>query len=185
MPQSMGMGGQNLHQVAAQQLHQIQRTQRFLQDKSTSSLVNQHSMKQETTTSQESSSVGVPNRHQKEQLPHVRQSPASQSCDELDRTVINASIRQAHEKSLSSSLTRKELNSIGNQNSKSNLTLCISNGSGNSSTTSPPVVQMPLRSRTEPSPEEMTDLEELEQFAKMFKQRRIKLGECQRESRTK
>ncbi|KAG8179863.1 hypothetical protein JTE90_007043 [Oedothorax gibbosus] len=29
---------------------------------------------------------------------------------------------------------------------------------------------------TEPSPEEMTDLEELEQFAKTFKQRRIKLG---------
>ena len=32
------------------------------------------------------------------------------------------------------------------------------------------------RNRNEPSPEEMTDLEELEQFAKMFKQRRIKLG---------
>lgn len=30
----------------------------------------------------------------------------------------------------------------------------------------------------EPSPEETTDLEELEQFAKTFKQRRIKLGEC-------
>lgn len=29
----------------------------------------------------------------------------------------------------------------------------------------------------EPSPEETTDLEELEQFAKTFKQRRIKLGE--------
>lgn len=28
----------------------------------------------------------------------------------------------------------------------------------------------------EPSPEETTDLEELEQFAKTFKQRRIKLG---------
>ena len=33
------------------------------------------------------------------------------------------------------------------------------------------------KSRTEPSPEEMTDLEELEQFAKTFKQRRIKLGQ--------
>jgi len=33
-----------------------------------------------------------------------------------------------------------------------------------------------MRGRNEPSPEEMTDLEELEQFAKMFKQRRIKLG---------
>jgi len=30
--------------------------------------------------------------------------------------------------------------------------------------------------RLEPSPEETTDLEELEQFAKTFKQRRIKLG---------
>lgn len=30
----------------------------------------------------------------------------------------------------------------------------------------------------EPSPEETTDLEELEQFAKTFKQRRIKLGQC-------
>ena len=27
-------------------------------------------------------------------------------------------------------------------------------------------------------PDESTDLEELEQFAKMFKQKRIKLGEC-------
>ncbi|XP_074598270.1 uncharacterized protein LOC141852992 isoform X2 [Brevipalpus obovatus] len=35
------------------------------------------------------------------------------------------------------------------------------------------------RNRSEPSPEEMTDLEELEQFAKMFKQRRIKLGYTQ------
>ncbi|KAI1303031.1 POU domain, class 2, transcription factor 1 [Halotydeus destructor] len=34
-------------------------------------------------------------------------------------------------------------------------------------------------SRSEPSLEEMTDLEELEQFAKMFKQRRIKLGYTQ------
>ena len=33
-----------------------------------------------------------------------------------------------------------------------------------------------IKNRSEPSPEEMTDLEELEQFAKMFKQRRIKLG---------
>ena len=39
------------------------------------------------------------------------------------------------------------------------------------------IPNFPLRSRSEPSPEEMTDLEELEQFAKMFKQRRIKLGE--------
>lgn len=38
------------------------------------------------------------------------------------------------------------------------------------------ISSFPLRSRSEPSPEEMTDLEELEQFAKMFKQRRIKLG---------
>lgn len=30
--------------------------------------------------------------------------------------------------------------------------------------------------KLEPSPEETTDLEELEQFAKTFKQRRIKLG---------
>ncbi|KAI1303030.1 POU domain, class 2, transcription factor 1 [Halotydeus destructor] len=38
---------------------------------------------------------------------------------------------------------------------------------------------LPSRGRSEPSPEEMTDLEELEQFAKMFKQRRIKLGYTQ------
>ena len=31
--------------------------------------------------------------------------------------------------------------------------------------------------RLEMPPEETTDLEELEQFAKMFKQKRIKLGE--------
>ncbi|XP_053202009.1 protein nubbin-like [Panonychus citri] len=36
-----------------------------------------------------------------------------------------------------------------------------------------------VRSRAETSPEEMNDLEELEQFAKMFKQRRIKLGYTQ------
>ncbi|XP_074598280.1 uncharacterized protein LOC141852994 isoform X2 [Brevipalpus obovatus] len=35
------------------------------------------------------------------------------------------------------------------------------------------------RNRSEPSPEEMPELEELEQFAKMFKQRRIKLGYTQ------
>ena len=35
----------------------------------------------------------------------------------------------------------------------------------------------------EPSPEETTDLEELEQFAKTFKQRRIKLGKSGSESR--
>ncbi|CAG5108314.1 Similar to Pou2f2: POU domain [Cotesia congregata] len=39
----------------------------------------------------------------------------------------------------------------------------------------PPAVKPPT-TRLEPSPEETTDLEELEQFAKTFKQRRIKLG---------
>ncbi|XP_008211355.1 POU domain protein 2 isoform X2 [Nasonia vitripennis] len=39
----------------------------------------------------------------------------------------------------------------------------------------PPAVK-PSAARLEPSPEETTDLEELEQFAKTFKQRRIKLG---------
>ncbi|XP_012218856.1 POU domain, class 2, transcription factor 3S-like isoform X2 [Linepithema humile] len=38
----------------------------------------------------------------------------------------------------------------------------------------PPAVKPPVK--LEPSPEETTDLEELEQFAKTFKQRRIKLG---------
>ncbi|GFT21475.1 protein nubbin [Nephila pilipes] len=44
----------------------------------------------------------------------------------------------------------------------------------------PPAQKSPVHQSkprpTEPSPEEMTDLEELEQFAKTFKQRRIKLG---------
>lgn len=173
----MNMSGQNvsLHPAAAQQLHQIQRTQRFLQEKSTSSLVNQHSIKHEAS---QESSVSVPNR-QKEasvNLPHGRQMSAAQSClsEELDRTAMNTSIR-THDKTLLSSLTRKELISNGNQNSKSNL---MTNGSATMTSTTTPtsVVQMPVRSRTEPSPEEMTDLEELEQFAKMFKQRRIKLG---------
>lgn len=39
----------------------------------------------------------------------------------------------------------------------------------------PQQIKMPSRI-LEPSPEETTDLEELEQFAKTFKQRRIKLG---------
>lgn len=39
----------------------------------------------------------------------------------------------------------------------------------------PPSSKVPA-TRLEPSPEETTDLEELEQFAKTFKQRRIKLG---------
>jgi class 2 POU domain transcription factor len=39
----------------------------------------------------------------------------------------------------------------------------------------PPAIK-PSPVRLEPSPEETTDLEELEQFAKTFKQRRIKLG---------
>lgn len=47
----------------------------------------------------------------------------------------------------------------------------------NSGTHQPPQKQMTTAARTmEPSPEETTDLEELEQFAKTFKQRRIKLG---------
>lgn len=41
----------------------------------------------------------------------------------------------------------------------------------------PQQIKMPSRI-LEPSPEETTDLEELEQFAKTFKQRRIKLGKC-------
>jgi len=55
-------------------------------------------------------------------------------------------------------------------------------------TSSPASTQLPkavatanLQSATRPSdlnPDEMTDLEELEQFAKTFKQRRIKLGKC-------
>jgi len=46
-----------------------------------------------------------------------------------------------------------------------------------SSGTHPPQKQMTTAARTmEPSPDETTDLEELEQFAKTFKQRRIKLG---------
>ena len=39
----------------------------------------------------------------------------------------------------------------------------------------PPAIKA-TANRLEPSPEETTDLEELEQFAKNFKQRRIKLG---------
>lgn len=177
------MSGQNgpLHPAAAaaaQQLQQIQRTQRFLQEKTTSSLVNQHSIiKQETS---QESPVSVPNRQQQNELnlPHGRHMAATHSClsDELDRTqAMNTCIR-THEKTLSS-LSRKELISNGNQNSKSNI---MTNGSSTITTTTTPTptgVQMPVRSRTEPSPEEMTDLEELEQFAKMFKQRRIKLGE--------
>lgn len=66
----------------------------------------------------------------------------------------------------------------------------VSGGGGLSSSrtpTSSPASQMtktaPLagsgtRSSTDLNPDEMTDLEELEQFAKTFKQRRIKLGKC-------
>lgn len=43
------------------------------------------------------------------------------------------------------------------------------------SPSTPPTVKAPP-TRLEPSPDETTDLEELEQFAKTFKQRRIKLG---------
>jgi POU domain transcription factor, class 2 len=47
----------------------------------------------------------------------------------------------------------------------------------NSGTHQPQVKAMTTAARTmEPSPDETTDLEELEQFAKTFKQRRIKLG---------
>lgn len=40
----------------------------------------------------------------------------------------------------------------------------------------PQHIKTPNSRILEPSPEETTDLEELEQFAKTFKQRRIKLG---------
>jgi hypothetical protein len=99
--------------------------------------------------------------------------PSNTQKDRLDRTrqIFDA---QRHLDSSSpvnafnnSFNTRKELDSIENQTSKNN----HSNGS-----TTALRIQIPMRNRSDPNPEEMTDLEELEQFAKMFKQRRIKLG---------
>jgi POU domain protein 2 (fragment) len=51
-----------------------------------------------------------------------------------------------------------------------------SNHSLNHSHDASPGAPFSIKNRPDPSSEEMTDLEELEQFAKMFKQRRIKLG---------
>lgn len=65
------------------------------------------------------------------------------------------SLTHLDDKSRFSQLTRKGLDSAESQRTKTN----FNHGS-----------------RLETSPDEMTDLEELEQFAKMFKQRRIKLG---------
>jgi hypothetical protein len=74
-------------------------------------------------------------------------------------------IHQQNKISANSGMT----NNNGSTNNNNN----ISNS--NSSVTSHPLKAAVTRP-TEPNPEEMTDLEELEQFAKTFKQRRIKLG---------
>lgn len=62
-----------------------------------------------------------------------------------------------------------------NNNTSNNNINNLSDNCNDKSELSPPTFTV-SRTRSDPSPEEMTDLEELEQFAKMFKQRRIKLG---------
>ena len=64
---------------------------------------------------------------------------------------------------------QQQQNTIDQQSSplwKDTLPHALGNGNNNPA----------MRGHNDPSPEEMTDLEELEQFAKTFKQRRIKLG---------
>ena len=93
----------------------------------------------------------------------------------------NHSISSIHKSSLTAAQMSQQLspsNKVNlNSEDKNNLTkssIISNNNLNHSHDTLCPTFN--IKNRSEPSPEEMTDLEELEQFAKMFKQRRIKLG---------
>ena len=164
--------------AAAQQLSHLQDTQQILQQKGIS--LPQDDIHRET---RETSSTGLlrnkesnrsSSRHHQQQGNPVVWTPSNNTqkdrLDENHQTTFEPRGNISRESSSpvnAFSFARKELDSIENQTSK--------NGHSNG-TTNELKIQIPLRSRAEPSPEEMTDLEELEQFAKMFKQRRIKLG---------
>ena len=169
--------GLTIPQVA-QQLSHLQDTQQILQQKGVS--LPPDDVHRET---RETSSTGLlrnkesnrsSSRHQPPGNPVVWTPSNNTQKDRLDENHHQTTFEPRGNISRESSspvnafnFARKELDSIENQTSK--------NGHSNGTTTELKI-QIPLRSRAEPSPEEMTDLEELEQFAKMFKQRRIKLG---------
>ena len=91
----------------------------------------------------------------------------------------HSNLTKAHQtahQNIQSSHGHNEIHSKSNSNNNNN-----NNNSNPSLNNTKAAITTPShqlgKSRTEPSPEEMTDLEELEQFAKTFKQRRIKLGQ--------
>lgn len=171
--------GLSLPQVAAaaQQLQQLQESQQLLQ---------QHAGQRESTKPP-ATSVNTPlatSKSQQQQQQHHQQQQQQHIAHMLQQLpqgppipkAVLTSPAQMHEKQnqrQASPIVRKDSLPQENQNNKSNtvaLTAASQPGAGT----------FPVRSRSEPSPEEMTDLEELEQFAKMFKQRRIKLGKQSR-----
>ena len=89
----------------------------------------------------------------------------------------HSNLTKAHQNlNIQSSHGHSEIHSKSNSNNNNN-----NNNSNPSLNNTKAAITTPShqlgKPRTEPSPEEMTDLEELEQFAKTFKQRRIKLGQ--------
>lgn len=159
--------GLSLPQVAAaaQQLQQLQESQQLLQ---------QHAG-QRGDTKPNSVSGGTPlstSKNQQQQHHQQQQQHIAHMLQQLPQgpPLTKAQLTSpAHTQLYSelprqpSPITRKEAHLQDHLVTKASFT---SNG-GNS---------FAMRSRNDPSPEEMTDLEELEQFAKTFKQRRIKLG---------
>jgi class 2 POU domain transcription factor len=164
--QNFGSPSLSLPQMVAKQLNHLQESQQILQQKPLLSEEHHEKARDSSSLSSRAKESVRPSKAN-----HVVWTPSNTQKDRIDRTrqIFDA---QRHLDSTSpvnafntSFNARKELDSIENQTTKID------------GPTTPLTIQIPLRNRTsEPNPEEMTDLEELEQFAKMFKQRRIKLG---------
>ena len=162
--------------VAAQQLNHLQDTQQMLHQKGSPLLLPEnrcHEKRDSSSSLSSSRSKETTVVRSSSKQSNVMWTPSNTQKDRLDRT---HQMFQRHSDSSSSPVNafnfpRKELDSIENQTSKNN-------HHANGASTTALRIQIPMRNRSDPNPEEMTDLEELEQFAKMFKQRRIKLGMC-------
>ena len=174
---SPGLSIPQMAAAAAKQLNHLQESQQILQQKQPLVSENHHHHEKARDSTSLSSRNKETVRSSKQS--HVVWTPSNTQKDRLDRS-RHMFDPQRHSDSASpvnafngSFNVRKELDSIENQTSKNEHT---------TGPTTPLSIQIPMRNRSEPNPEEMTDLEELEQFAKMFKQRRIKLGKSRNAS---
>ena len=187
---SLATGQSVLPQVAAaaaaQQLQQFSESQQQVLQ----SAVNTQNTRQSphNTTNQSSQhtvhhhSSQQQNAHQHQQQSHQssgdkqqQQQHHSQTNQQNHHSVGGQQTHSLHSTQNKISANNAIANAISN-NSVSNNTTAITNTSTTSMLNTHPPLKAVATRPTEPNPEEMTDLEELEQFAKTFKQRRIKLG---------